>query len=168
MLKETFGPGKEIRSGKLELTFAFDGTTTQTGTDPVKLSLKGPFASSGKGKVPRFAFDASVDAGGQALAVGALSTGAKGWLKLAGQTFALPDATFQQFRASYEKDQARAAAPATGPSFAALGIDPAGWLARPRKAAEEDVGGTRTVHVTSNSRLTTSASAPRPAARPRR
>ena len=148
VLKETFGPNKSVKSGKVDVRVAFDAQGLPSVSGPLKLSLKGPFASSGQNKLPRFDFDVNLDVGGQALLAGAVSTGEKGWLKFAGTNFAVGDAAFERLRASYERDQKQAAA-SDNPTFRALGVDPARWLASPEKAGAETVGGAETVHVSS-------------------
>jgi hypothetical protein len=148
VLKETFGPGKPVNSGKLDLRISFDSQGLEGVQGPLKLALKGPFASSGKQKLPRFDFDANLDVSGQQLAAGAVSTGDKAWLKFAGDTYAVDDATFKQFRTLYERDQKKASE-SDDATFEALGVDPVRWLAGAKKAEEETVGGAETVHVTS-------------------
>ncbi len=149
VLKEAFGGGgKATTSGKLDLRISFDAQGLQGVNGPLKLALKGPFSSTGKGKLPSVAFDANLDVSGQALALGAVTTRDGAWLKLANQAFKVDDATFQQFQGLYAKDQASAKGSGT-PSLSALGVDPTRWLAEPKKAGEETVGGAETVHVTS-------------------
>ena len=148
VLAETFGPDKPVGSGKVDFRFSFDSKGLKGLDGPLKLALKGPFASSGKQKLPRFDFDLVIDVAGQALTAGAVSTGDHGWLKLAGENFALGEKTFAQFRTRYEQDQKKAAK-SDNPTFRALGVDPKRWLASPEKAGSETVGGAETVHVTS-------------------
>lgn len=136
--------GKAPRSGKLDLRVAFDGKDLTAVQGPFKLALQGPFAAGRDGRLPRFALGAHLEAGGRALSGGAISTGSAGWLTFAGRAFALDRSTFAGLRAAYGRDRERGG----GQSLEALGIDPADWLAAPRKVGEETIGGTRTVHVT--------------------
>lgn len=147
VLKETFGPDKEIKSGKLDLRIAFDGQGIENVQGPLKVTLKGPFSSSGGGKLPKFDLDANLNIGGQSVAAGAVSTGEKGFLKFAGTNFAVPDATFKQFSSLYEQDQKDNEKDAA-PSIASLGVDPLKWLRDAENKGEEEVGGAETVHVT--------------------
>jgi hypothetical protein len=147
VLAETFGPDKPVDSGKVDFRVAFDGKGLRGLAGPLKLTLKGPFASAGRQKLPRFDFDLLVDVAGQALTTGAVSTGDSGWLKLAGENFVLGDKSFAQLRTRYEQDQKRAAT-SSNPTFQALGVDPKRWPASPKKAGAETVGGAETVHVT--------------------
>ena len=148
VLKETFGPNKPVKSGRVDLRIGFDAKGLPGVDGPLKLALRGPFSSSGSQKLPRFDFDVTLDVAGQELAAGAVSTGDEGWLKFAGQNFAVAPAAFKRFRTLYERDQ-KQAAEADNPTFQALGVDPARWLASPEKVEDENVGGAETVHVTS-------------------
>lgn len=148
VLAETFGPDKPVDSGKVDFRVVFDGKGLKGLQGPLKLAFKGPFASSGSQKLPRFDFDLVIDVAGQALTAGAVSTGDHGWLKLAGENFALGEKTFAQFRTRYEQDQKNAAR-SDNPTFRTLGVDPKRWLASPEKAGAATVGGAGTVHVTS-------------------
>ncbi len=148
IVKETFGPGKSVKSGVVDLRVSLDATLPGT-EGPLKLALKGPFSSVGAAKLPRFDFDATVDAGGQSITAGALSTGDKGFLSFLGQNFAVDAATFAEFKKLYEDDQKKAADQKDdAPSFSTLGITPSSWLKGAKKAGEESVGGAETVHVT--------------------
>ena len=148
VLKETFGSGKAVESGKLDLRISLDAKGLPNVSGPLKLALRGPFASSGDKRLPRFDFDVNLDVGGQAVAAGAVSTGKAAWLKFAGQAFAVDAAQFERFQALYARDQ-KASAARGDQTLKTLGIDPTRWLASPEKAEEEMVGGAETVHVTS-------------------
>ncbi len=54
LLKDTFGPGHPIKSGRFSLSLNVTGSGAGLG-DPVALELKGPFVSSGPQTLPRFA-----------------------------------------------------------------------------------------------------------------
>lgn len=148
VLKETFGSDKEIKRGKLDLRIAFDGQAVGATQGPLKVALKGPFSSSGEGKLPQFDLTANLDIGGQAVAAGATSTGKEAFLSFAGQSFKVPDASFKQASSLYEKDQ-KENKEKSGPTISSLGVQPLTWVRDPKQAGEEDVGGTKTVHVTS-------------------
>ena len=148
VLKETFGPGKEIKSGKLDLRIAFNGQAVGAAQGPLKVALKGPFSSSGGGKLPMFDLTANLDIGGQAVAAGAVSTGKEAFLTFGGQDFKVPDASFKQASDLYAKDQ-KESKKKSGPTISSLGVQPLTWVRDPKQAGEEDVGGTKTVHVTS-------------------
>lgn len=148
VLSETFGPDKPVRSGKLDLTVAVKAAGTSTLGGPLRLQLEGPFSAKGKGALPIFDFDVDLNAGGQAIRAGAVSTGSQGFLKFGGQTFDLGTTSYARLKKLYEQDQGRTKKQETT-TLQALGVDPGRWLEAPRKVGDADVGGTETVHVTS-------------------
>jgi hypothetical protein len=149
LLKDTFSGGKTVKSGKLDVSLGFEAKGLPTLTGPVALKLSGPFQSEGAGKLPKFDFDLALAAGGQTVQAGAVSLGDSGYLKFGGKAYTVDKALFDQFRTGYEKSQAQAKSKDAGPSFKALGVDPAHWLKDARKVGKADVGGTSTFHITS-------------------
>jgi hypothetical protein len=148
LLKQTFGPNKPVHSGKLDLHLAFEAKGVKGLDGPVDVKLTGPFATVGKGKLPKFDFSLSFTAGKTSFTAGAVSTGDKGFLKFGGRNYAVSDALFSQFRTGYEQAQSKSATKDSGPSFQSLGIDPRHWLTGAEKAGTEDVGGIETTHIT--------------------
>ncbi len=147
LLKETFGPNKPVRSGKLKLDLLFDATGLKTLKGPVSLKLNGPFASVGKGKLPKFDFALDVNAG-TSFAAGAISTGDKGFVKFGGQAYAVSTQLFTQFKNGYEQAAKRSGGKSSTPSFASLGVDPRNWLTNAKNAGTEKVGGVDAYHIT--------------------
>jgi hypothetical protein len=148
LVKQTFGGDHPIKSGKLDVRLRFDSVGLASLKGPVSLKLNGPFASVGKGQLPRFDFNLEIGTGGTNLAAGAISLGDRGYLKLAGTSYAVSDQLFKQFKDGYEKSAKDSSAKSAAPSFASLGIHPENWLKDPKKAGEEKVGGVDTIHVT--------------------
>ncbi len=149
ILDETFGAGKDVKSGRLDLSFRLDAKGLQNVNGPVGLRLSGPFQSSGQSQLPQFDFQASLDAGGQQLSAGAVSTGEKGFVKFQDQAYALSDELYEQFKKGYaEQAKCSEERGEEGVSFRSLGIDPGAWLKEPQVAGTEDVGGTETTHIT--------------------
>jgi hypothetical protein len=148
LLKQTFGPNKPVRSGKLDLHLAIDAKGLKGLTAPVDVKLSGPFQSVGKGQLPKFDFSLSLNTGKTSFSAGAISTSDKGFLKFQGQTYAVSDALFAQFRQGYEQAQSTSKSKNAAPSFQSLGIDPRRWLTDAKKSGEESVGGADTVHIT--------------------
>src|SRR3712207_6472642 len=72
ILRETFGEGKDVKSGRLDLAFRLNAQGLQNVNGPVGLRLSGPFASTGRSQLPRFDFQLALDAGGQNLTAGAV------------------------------------------------------------------------------------------------
>jgi hypothetical protein len=149
ILKDTFGPGKPVKSGKLDLAVSFDATGLSGVNGPVRLALRGPFQSQGGTTLPAFDFDLSLAAGGTNLTAGATSTGKAGFLKFQGTSYALGDAVFQQLKKGYEASAKSTGSgrKRSGPSLSTLGVDPLRWLDAPKKVGTESVGGTDTNHV---------------------
>lgn len=151
VLKDTFGSGKPVKSGKLNVAVALDAKGLEALEGPVSLKLTGPFESGGDGELPAFDFDLSLNAGGQAFTAGAVSTGDKGFLTVQGQSFAVGDELFKSFKTGYRQAQKESEQNGGGgTTFKTLGIDPLRWLADAKKAGTEDVGGTSTIHVTAS------------------
>jgi hypothetical protein len=147
LLKATFGPNQNIKSGNLALTLALDAKGLKSIQGPISLKLSGPFQSVGKGKLPQLDLTFALNGGGSSFQAGAVTTGDKAWLKLQGTTFLVDDATFNQFKLGYEQAAAKSKANGT-PTFSSLGIDPLRWLKDAKVAGEESVGGAETEHIT--------------------
>ncbi len=147
ILKDTFGPGKSIKSGNLGIDVALDAVGLQGLDGPVKLSVKGPFKSQGGKKLPTFDLDLGLASGGSTFTAGVISTGKTGFLKFQGTTYALTQATFDQFKKGYESS-AKDSGKKGSTSLSKLGVDPLRWLDDPQKLDTVEVGGAETNHVT--------------------
>jgi hypothetical protein len=148
ILKDTFGPDKPVKSGKVDLAVAVDATGLSGVSGPLKLSLTGPFQSTGGKTVPEFDFDLALAAGSMNLTAGVTSTGKAGYLKFQGTSYALPDTVFQQFKQGYAKSAGSSdGKKSSGPSLSSLGVDPLRWLKSPKKVGVEDVEGAASNHV---------------------
>jgi hypothetical protein len=150
ILKDTFGPDKPVRSGKLDVGVTLDATGLQGVDGPVRLLLKGPFQSQGGSTLPAFDFDLSLAAGGTTFTAGAVSTGKAGFVKLQGTSYALTAAIFDSFKKGYEASAKDSGKKDSGPTFRTLGVDPLRWLKDPKKVGTEPVGGTGTTHVSAS------------------
>lgn len=150
LVKQTFGGAHPVKSGRLDASLRFDAQGLKNVSGPVSLKLTGPFQSVGKGQLPKFDFNLAVNTAGSNLAAGAISLGDRGYLKLAGTTYAVSDQLFKQFKDGYEKSAKDAASKKASPSFASLGIHPDRWLKDPKTVGEEQVGGAQTVHITAS------------------
>lgn len=147
LLKDTFGPDHEVKSGKLDVGIDLDINGLRGLTDPVSIKLTGPFQSLGKKTLPKFDLALSLGAGGSSFSAGAVSTGEKGYLKLQGRAYDVGEQIFNQFKRGYVEAQ-KTPEGKKGTTLSSLGIDPSAWLNEPSKVGEEKVGGTDTVHVT--------------------
>lgn len=152
ILDETFGKGKEVKSGRLDMSIKLDAKGLAQINGPITAKLTGPFQSSGAEKLPKFDFTAAIDLSGQSLKAGAVSTGDKGFLTFQDQAYAISDQLFKQFKDGYA-EQARCTAEQDGEAstFSALGISPRKWLTGAKKAeGSEEVGGTKTTRITAS------------------
>jgi hypothetical protein len=149
LLKDTFGSGHPIRSGRVDATIDVDLKGWSVLSTPLNLHVNGPFQSNGGTKLPNFALD--VDFGGtQPVTLGAVFAQGGGYLTIEGQAFDVGKSTYEAFRKGYEKaKQDSATKKSDTTSFSALGVEPIRWLKDPKKAGEEDIAGTPTVHLSS-------------------
>lgn len=147
LLKDTFSGGKKIESGKLDLAVRIDAKGTSNSNGPVTVALSGPFQSQGKGKLPKLDIEAKIEGAGQNISAGVVSTGDKAFVKFQGQSYAVTDAIFAEFKKGFEQAQSQADKQ-KGQSLATLGIDPNRWLTNPENAGEAKVGDTDVIRIT--------------------
>lgn len=149
LMKDTFGSGHPIRSGRVDATLDVDLKGWSVLSTPLNLHLDGPFQSNGGNRLPDFALD--VDFGGtQPVTLGAVFAQGGGYLSIEGQAFDVGKTTYEAFKKGYEKakaDSARQSKDST--TLSALGVQPIRWLKDPKKVGEEDVAGTPAVHLAS-------------------
>lgn len=147
LLSETFTGNHRISSGNL----AFSVTITPSGSSalkgPLTLSLGGPFQSLGSGKLPESNFSLGLDTSGGGLSVSILSTGRKGFVSFQGQSYQLPQATYQRLESSFAQLGSSPGAHGGSGVLARLGIAPQHWLVNPRVVGNEALGGTNTTHI---------------------
>lgn len=149
LLSQTFSSSKALHSGRVNAQLDANVQGIKGLDAPVRLRLNGPFESQGKGKLPRFDFTLGITVSGQSFTAGGVSLGDKGFVRVNGQAYSVPDKLFQQFTTGYlaaakKSQNDRSSAPSLG----ALGVNPRRWLRGAHKVGEEDVGGVRTIHIT--------------------
>ncbi|HEX6390996.1 MAG TPA: hypothetical protein VFZ89_16165 [Solirubrobacteraceae bacterium] len=150
VLKETFGPDHPVRSGRLALNLRFDATGLGI-KGPINARLSGPFQSNGGKTLPSVDLSLALTAGEDSLSAGIVSTGEKGYLKLADQVYDAGDDLYKSLNDSYRAASTQTDKESESRSpLASLGIEPLRWLKAPKTAGEEDIGGTKTVHVTAD------------------
>lgn len=149
LMKDTFGSGHPIRSGRVDATLDVDLKGWSVLSTPLNLHLDGPFQSNGGNRLPDFALD--VDFGGtQPVTLGAVFAQGGGYLSIEGQAFDVGKATYEAFKKGYEKAKADSAQQSKdSTTLSALGVQPIRWLKDPKKVGEEDVAGTPAVHLAS-------------------
>ena len=78
LLADTFnGKDKKVESGKLDLSLKIDAKNTEGVSGPVTVSVKGPFQTEGKQKLPKFDIDFAFEGAGQSIKAGLTSTGTR-------------------------------------------------------------------------------------------
>jgi hypothetical protein len=147
VLKDTFSGKHKVASGKVELSLSVKTEGGRTGGGPIELKLTGPLQNQGTNDLPKFDFDLALTASGQSFKAGAVSTGDAGFLKFQGQAYEVPDKIFKQFKDGYARSRRQREGTSQNQSFASLGVNPQRWLKDPKNEGEEDVGGTKTIHV---------------------
>ena len=146
-LNDAFHPGQRVQSGQLSLSFALSGAGSSGTAQPLALTVSGPFAAVGVGRLPRFDLSLSNSAQGRTATIGTISTGTRFFVRVAGVAFVAPPSTFAELQRTYA--QAAARAPGAGDTpLVSLGITPAAWVAHPHLAGHARVDGVTTLHIT--------------------
>lgn len=148
IVKETFDARQQINSGELSLSFSLSGSGLAAIAAPTSVRVSGPFQTVGPSQLPRFDLSIDLASGGHTLQTGAVSTPDAFFLKLAGVTFLTPPETRRSLQQSYARASSTAASRQSASTFAALGVDPAGWLEHPLQAGTAELAGTKTIHIT--------------------
>jgi hypothetical protein len=140
LLQDTFSGNKEMSSGRIDASVDVkaDGT--------VAMNLTGPFQSTGEGKLPKLALEASFEGEGESVSGGVTSTGDQGFVSFGGTQYEIAGPIYEQFKAGYEQSAEQGAQ--KNQSLASLGMDPRRWLTNARNAGEAKVGDTDTVKIT--------------------
>jgi hypothetical protein len=147
LLKQTFSGQHTINSGQLSfrLTITPSGSSSLRG--PITLDFGGPFQSRGKGKLPQSNFSISLSGQGKRATLGIISTGTAGYVSLDGQSYQLPQATFQRLESNFAQVAAPSGSGSSGGTLSKLGIQPLNWLSNPTVVGNEKVGGASTTHI---------------------
>jgi hypothetical protein len=146
ILNQTFSGGKKVRSGQLNLALTLQAQGVPQLQQPVSLKLTGPFQSQGTGTLPSFDFELALALAGRTISAGAVSTGNQGFLKLQGQSYAVPPNVFAAFKQGYIQSQQQQRT-SKSPSLASFGVDPRQWIKDAKDEGDADVQGTTTTHV---------------------
>jgi hypothetical protein len=147
LLKQTFSGSHKIDSGELSLKVTITPSGSSTLHGPITLNFGGPFQSRGKGKLPQSNFNLSFSAQGRTASVGILSTGTAGYVSLQGQSYQLPQATFQRLESNFAQIATPSAGGSSKSTLSQFGIQPLNWLSNPTIVGNENIGGTATTHI---------------------
>lgn len=148
LLSETFSGHTPIQSGDVKLAFSLSANGHSASTQPLAVTLSGPFESTAPGKIPRFAVQLQLTAAGQPLSAGATSTGSALYVQLAGTWFSIPSSTYKEIEEGFAKATSASATSKTRSTFSVLGIEPGHWLTDPTQAGTTTVAGVSVVHLT--------------------
>jgi hypothetical protein len=147
LVRQTFGGTHKIDSGRLAFNLTVNPSGSRTLTGPISLSFSGPFQTEGPGKLPQSAFDVTVSALGNAASITIISTGNKGYVTFEGQSYQLPQRTFQQLESSFGQLGSSTVSSGGSGVLGKLGIQPVHWLENPQVVGTETVGGVSTTHI---------------------
>ncbi len=147
LLKQTFSGTHAINSGNVNVALTLNPSGSSTLKGPISLTLGGPFASLGTGKVPKSDFNVAISALGHTGQLGILSTGTNGYVKLNGTSYQLPASTFQQLEQSFSSLTSSSGGGSGSGALGKLGIDPLHWLVNPSIVGNDTVGGASTTHI---------------------
>jgi hypothetical protein len=149
LVDETFASHPPIHSGRFALSFALSpvGPAGPPAIRrPFAARLSGAFQSTDAGLPPRFAIRLEVSPTPRGtLAAGAVSTGGRLFVELAGVPFATPQSSSQALARGYTEAGAGASFAGGRSRSAALGVEPARWLTHPALAGH--LAGGETVHI---------------------
>jgi hypothetical protein len=148
LLRDTFANLSKLKSADVGLQLRLDSPSAQGG--PVTAQVTGPFATTGEGRLPRFAFNATLSAAGRSQRVGATWTGEKAFITLQNTPYAVSDLVARQFAAGYQQAlrSNRAKQAKGGLLLSSLGIDFTKWLKNARNAGTAQVGDAQAVRIT--------------------
>lgn len=147
LLSQTFGGNHKVTSGILAFSLTVNPSGSKTLTGPITLSFSGPFQSLGAGKLPESAFDVSISALGNSASVTITSTGTKGYVTFDGESYQLPQRTFQQLESSFAQLGSSPVSSNGSGVLGKLGIQPEHWLQNPQVVGSETIGGAPTTHI---------------------
>jgi hypothetical protein len=147
LLKQTFSGTHKITSGDLSFKITITPSGSSTLRGPITLDFGGPFQSRGQGKLPQSNFSISLSAQGRTASLGILSTGTAGYVSLEGQSYQLPQDTFQKLESNFAQVTSTSSSGSGGSTLSKFGIQPLNWLTNPTIVGNENVGGTATTHI---------------------
>jgi hypothetical protein len=147
LLSQTFTGTHKVTSGNLNLTLTINPSGSSVLTGPITVSFGGPFQTLGAGKLPASNFVVSVNALGQNLEIGIISTGTAGYVTFQGASYQMPAATFQKLESGFGQLASTPGASSASGTLGKLGIQPLHWLTNPTVVGTENVGGAQTTHI---------------------
>jgi hypothetical protein len=135
LLRETFTGTKDVRSGRFSLALR----AGENGGEQIGVRLAGPFESQGADAYPKFDVSADVDAGGDQISAGLVSTSDRLFVEFQDNAYEIP---------SEYLEMARRQSGSEGRAVPKLpDVDPQSWVTDPKIVGDEEVAGTETTHI---------------------
>jgi hypothetical protein len=149
LLKQTFAGEHKVDSGILDFSIKIKLHGSRTFTQPISLTLGGPFQSRGKNQLPESDFAVSLAGQGHSGSLQIISTGTAGFVTVGGTSYQLPTATYQRLESSFASVAQSGNTSGTGgqSTLSKLGINPLSWLTSPEVVASGTVGGASAIDV---------------------
>ena len=147
LLRSTFSNVSKMKSATVDLKVQIEPRGAKAADGPVTAHLSGPFVSQGDNKLPKFAFAAELQSGGQTLKAGASYDGAKAYVSLMGTPYVVSDLVTRQFVAGYEQSLKSRKSAQGGLVLGSLGIDFTKWLPNAGNEGETQVGDAKTIKI---------------------
>lgn len=144
LLHRTFTGQHSVKSGVLGVDLSLSAAGAGQPTNPISLSLNGPFQSQGTGKLPESDFTIAFNGDGQHGQFGLVSTGNGGYVTVDGNAYQLPASDFTKLSSSFSSAGGQSGSANT---LSKLGINPLRWLSDPKIVGTETVGGANTTHI---------------------
>jgi hypothetical protein len=148
LLRQTFSGTHKIKSGKAAVNLTIDAQGDPSLQQPIKLTVTGPFQSTGKSQIPQFDLTLNVAAQGQTIQAGLTSTSDRVFVQVMGQAYEVPASLLAQIRKNMQQSQQ--SSHKGGLSLGGIGIDPMNWLSDPKVVGTETLNGTETKHITAS------------------
>ena len=133
-----------IKSANIDLEVSIKVDGVKQLSDPIKLSVQGPYESGGKQTIPKAQWDISASAAGQNFSAGFISTGTDAWVQFQGQSYEIGQAAVTQIN---QQIQQAAKNGSKKKGLAQFGIDPRNWLDNAKNEGTSTVDGVETNHV---------------------
>jgi hypothetical protein len=148
LLKTTFANVSKMKSATMDLQLKITSRGAGAAQGPTTAHLSGPFASQGDEKLPKFAFKAELQSGGQTFGAGLSYDGSKAYANLMGTDYEVSGLVTKQFVAGYEQAlQNRPKGQSGGAVLGSLGIDFRKWLPNATNEGEAQVGDAKTIKI---------------------
>jgi hypothetical protein len=152
LLVQTFEGHHKIKSGVISFALKVVPSGSSTITQPLELSVDGPFTNSAAGKLPQSDFTIALSVQGHTAELQVISAGGKGYITLSGQSFELPASSYSKLKsglgslAGSSVSSRNSNKSGTG-TLGQLGIRPLDWVKQPRIAGSATVAGAATTHI---------------------